>query len=145
MKTQQDNSVRFMFLRGANQNPVGVLLMKRNPDTKEVKFAVALANPKDSFDKELGVKIATGRLNKKPQVVSSVGTTFHQITKDVMSNILQSASSPMATLAAKNWLDKASAKEKASDEEKVKGFLKYGLCLPPELSTEKAVPVAQAK
>lgn len=145
MKTQQDNSVRFMFLRGSNQNPIGVLLMKRNADTKEVKFAVALANPKDSFNKELGVKIATGRLNKKPQVVCSEGTTFHQITKDVMSNILQSSSSPMATLAAKNWLDKASAKEKASDEEKVKGFLKYGFCLPPSQVTEEPTEVKVAK
>jgi len=105
-----DKNVRFMFLRSVGKNntkgsPIGCLLMQRNRDTGEVSYATAVTAPADSFDKELGVKIALGRLLKKPNKLVSTGKTFHEITKDVMNHLEQNGSH-LAKQAAKNWLTK---------------------------------------
>lgn len=113
---QLDKNVRFMFLRSVGKKsvkgtPIGCLLMHRNKETGEVSYSTAVTAPADSFDKKLGLKIALGRLLKKPNKLVSSGKTFHEITTDVMNHLEQNGSH-LAKEAAKNWLNISLDKDK---------------------------------
>jgi hypothetical protein len=53
-----------------------------------VRFGLSVCNPKDSFKKEMGRKIALGRMQTVPRVTPVSDKTAHGITKAIMQALV---------------------------------------------------------
>lgn len=82
-----------------------------NQEVSEIHYAIAVVNEEDlhNFSKRLGRKIAKGRLNMTPKIISGSAPTGHEITFRIMQDIASDDSNPrIACKLAQNWIDAAS-------------------------------------
>jgi hypothetical protein len=82
--TVNPNLVRFTFVRDENNLPVGCIAYRLHDGRFE--YEVSIHNPKDNFDRKMARKVAEGRLNKHPMLVS-----FDPLIMPKMPQLLRSA------------------------------------------------------
>lgn len=100
-----NSKYRIMFLRRENNHPIGCLAMHLNGDG-EVSYQVSTLNPVDSFNRKLARQLALGRLLEFPITISTKGRSVHDITKDVLRDLIKDKSFPSRTRsAATRWLN----------------------------------------
>lgn len=102
-----NNQTRFMFLRNENNQPVGCLALQYDRDTGNVRYQVSTLNPHDRFNRDVGRKIAEGRLlSKGLDVKTAPELNFHAVCKTVLQDMEVRKSLPTRTVkAASSWLD----------------------------------------
>lgn len=117
-------SHRFMYIRNTKQQPVGVLAISLNKDTKKIEYQFSTVNSTkavvkdgkvkvDTFDSIIGKEMAQGRLKKYGVTLPlQDDDNAHSITAKVMQDIIVSRESSSSSLVvpskvskfAKRWL-----------------------------------------
>ena len=101
-------SVRFMFLRDRQGQPVGCIAMSVDEVHHVISYGLSVLNPKDDFNRALARKIAEGRLNISPRGVvipSGVDLNMHVISSLVMEDVSLPGTPMRARKAALRWLE----------------------------------------
>lgn len=97
---------RVMFLRNADNKPVGCVVINVDRHNKRIEYQVSTLNPLDKFDREVARLLATGRLVEAPfhmWLPNKAG--LHEITRRVMTHIINNKAIPnRSRKAAKNWM-----------------------------------------
>lgn len=92
-------------------DPVVVIVTELDKDFNCVRYGVSAVNPKDSFNKKLGIHIATERLQKKPNTVqfksNLSGLKGHDINKAVIAHIFETTQGQRVEQIALEWLERA--------------------------------------
>ena len=73
-------------------NPVSLIVSTVDKEHNRISYAVAVSHPKDHFDKQRAIVIASGRLAKKPIVIENQDLTHmrgHEITMKIMQHIVE--------------------------------------------------------
>ena len=78
------NHTRFTFIRDDRGQPVGCIAYRVNGGKFE--YEVSTHNPKDEFDRKLARKVAEGRLDKHPMLIS-----FDPLIPPSLPQLLRSA------------------------------------------------------
>jgi hypothetical protein len=101
-------TTRYFYLRDNNNrqprangkitrgNPIAILISEVNRMNNTISYAFAVAHPQDSFNKNLGRRIVSARLEdpKKSFVIQGVPAGCHEITRVIMNDIIYKASYP---------------------------------------------------
>jgi hypothetical protein len=125
-ETKQDN-VRMFYLRDSEKKPV-VLVATDTVDDSHIVYAVAIHNPKDSFDRAMAHTVVLGRLKKLKEEPGRMKFPIAQgvrgkIVEDILkrSSIdavtgkpLDRAMSARANQAAEIWLKSYQPQQKMS-------------------------------
>lgn len=97
---------RVTFLRNADNNPVGCVVINVDRHNKRIEYQVSTLNPADKFDREMARLLATGRLVEAPfhlWLPNKAG--LHEISRRVMGHIVSNKAIPSRSVkAAKLWL-----------------------------------------
>ncbi len=97
---------RVMFLRNADEKPVGCVVINVDRHNKRIEYQVSTLNPLDKFNREVARLLATGRLVESPfhlWLPNKAG--LHEISRRVMSHIVANKAIPSRSIkAAKHWL-----------------------------------------
>jgi hypothetical protein len=110
------DKIRFMYIRDANQEPVGCVAISVNRNANRAAYGLSVRNPADAFDSEgrrvkfnrtTAQTVALARLNLRPgRAYIPSNATQHEITASVLGDIIASGKAPArAVRFAKRWLD----------------------------------------
>lgn len=109
MTTINTNKTKFLYLRDANnQNRVATIARKRSGENEmELSFSMnAAGNSTDRFDKTLGRKIASGRLESGSKITTVIRTGETPLTATVRSLTENKEMVPHSLRRmAKEWLE----------------------------------------
>jgi carbohydrate-selective porin OprB len=108
-------SIRYMYVRDANQEPVGCVAISVNRSANRAEYAISVRNPVDAFDNNqrrvkfnrmMAQDLAMARLRLKPEIAYiPPNASQHEITASVLGDIIASGSAPArAVRFAKRWL-----------------------------------------
>jgi hypothetical protein len=93
--TMLSNDVRFNWLRDKGNNPVAVVASR--PVEQAIRYAIAIYNPNDRFNKVVGRQIAEGRLNfhqKEDGLVGFVASPISNVKQAILTNIMKTDELP---------------------------------------------------
>ena len=97
---------RVMFLRSADNKPVGCVVISVDRHNKRIEYQVSTLNPLDKFNREVARLLATGRLVEAPfhlWLPNKAG--LHEISRRVMTHLAANKTVPnRSRKAAKNWV-----------------------------------------
>lgn len=84
------SDVRFFYLRNRKGFPVVTVATRvtKNAEgkVKSVAYGIATHNPKDPFNRQVGMQVAEGRLNRKPECLNAIGETVaHTVVSDIFN------------------------------------------------------------
>lgn len=100
---------RIYYLRSAKKNqdgrgdPIACLMSEVDREANAIRYSIAAAHPQDEFSKGVGRKIAAGRLELSPRILTGVNipTSGHQISRVIMGDIIDQVDM-IATLSKKD-------------------------------------------
>lgn len=96
---------RIQFLRDRHNHPVGCVVIKTNRHNNTAQYQLSVLNPADRFDRKVARQLALGRLTEAPlSVTLSKNANMHDITRAVMTDLINQKSPTRAVKAAKLWL-----------------------------------------
>jgi hypothetical protein len=98
---------RVMFLRNADDRPVGCVVINVDRHNKRIEYQVSTLNPLDKFNREVARLLATGRLVESPfHMWLPNKANMHEISSRVMRHIATNTAVPSRSRkAAKNWIN----------------------------------------
>lgn len=101
-------NTRIMFLRDANDRPVGCLAISVDRRNHRLNYGISVLNPADKFDRKVARQLAIGRLVEVPFTVAlkrDEELNMHVISERVMKHVAYGSGAPSrAVKAAKYWL-----------------------------------------
>lgn len=101
-------NTRIMFLRDAQEHPVGCVAISVDRKNHRLNYQMSVLNPSDRFDRKMARHLALGRLVEAPvsiPVKRGEELNMHDISTCVMKSIAQSKAPSRAVKAAKLWLN----------------------------------------
>jgi len=104
------SNTRIMFLRDANDRPVGCLAISVDRRNHRVDYGISVLNPADKFDRKMARQLAIGRMVETPfhtyLMKKDKELNMHHISDCVMMHVAYVSGAPSrAVKAAKYWLD----------------------------------------
>jgi hypothetical protein len=98
--------MKIMYLRDNGGRPVGCIIIGKNMSTQTFEYQFSVLNPVETFNRNRGRAVASGRLLKKPIPINVPSpASMHDITFAVMTSIAATKGAPTrAVNAAKSWL-----------------------------------------
>jgi ABC-type proline/glycine betaine transport system substrate-binding protein len=117
-KTRKINmpDVRFLYLRNRKGVPVATVATRvvrgHEGEVYRVHYAIATHNPRDPFNRQVGMQVAEGRLNRRPEVLNVTAnyTVAHSVVNDILTLMkigykAEYVYPERARKAAKLWLE----------------------------------------
>jgi hypothetical protein len=85
-----EKQIKHFYVRDCDRNPICLVAYEESKQSEgehEIRYATAIRNPKDKFDRKLAHHIANGRLEKSASVVclslAEMETPMYAILEDI--------------------------------------------------------------